>query len=139
MQISKTIGFRFVLGFGLLIIAITINTVLSYRTLARIRYAQQELNMVLDPSIRLLGELGNTLHQSKDFVGTWEYAGRDRQSPVVSQIASILHERIPEINQQMLGFSINWKLRYSDSYDDLYTFLMDTLAAEACSANAAFC
>jgi hypothetical protein len=53
MRFPRTIGFRITLGFGLIIIAIIINVVLSQRIVSRIQTTQQEVSNILEPSIRL--------------------------------------------------------------------------------------
>jgi hypothetical protein len=64
MKVSRTIGFRMALGFGLLIIAIFFSAQQSYRLMARVQATQKELHTVFEPSMRKLIGLQNTLHEA---------------------------------------------------------------------------
>ncbi len=59
MKFPRTIGIRITLGFGLLIIAIIFNAILSHRVVDRMQATQQELTGILNPSIRELINLRN--------------------------------------------------------------------------------
>ncbi len=130
MKFPRTIGFRIALGFGLLIIAIILNAILSYRVVARIQTTQQELTDILDPSIRGLIEIRNAVNQSGDLARSWEHSGRDTESPVLNELRHLLQTSLPASHQQILQLSDGWRQHDSETYNELYTYINDTLYPE---------
>ena len=127
MRFPRTIGIRILLGFGLLILAITLNAIFSYRIIQRIQDNQQELTGTLEPSIRQLIELQSLMHQTRDLVQTWEYSGYDADSPFLQEIRLILESRLPSANRQIMQFSEDWSQHDREAYNDLYRYITDSL------------
>ena len=127
MQFPRSIGFRIILGFGLLIVAIILNAFISSRIVERVQSTQQQLSLILEPSIRELLDFQSLIHQSKDLVQTWEYTGRDVESAVLNELRYIMQNRLPLIHQELLRLSESWKDRDREDYENLYHFINDTL------------
>ncbi|HEC45078.1 MAG TPA: HAMP domain-containing protein [Bacteroides sp.] len=127
MRFPRTIGFRITLGFGLIIIAIIINVVLSQRIVSRIQTTQQEVSNILEPSIRQLIELRDVLHQSKDLAQTWGYSERDAGSPILHDLRYNFQNQLPAIHQQILHLSNGWRQRDREDYNDFYLYINDSL------------
>ena len=138
MQLSKTIGFRIALGFGLLIIAIIIYTVISSRILANFRQSHQYISNTLDPSIRSLTGLHNTVHLTRGLIQTLEPEGKTSQSPVVLQISSIMQNEIQDMNRRIRDLSTGWKQHDREMYERLFTYLSDSLIVKMNAYTAAF-
>ncbi|MFC2080754.1 GAF domain-containing protein [Bacteroidota bacterium] len=130
MKFPRTIGFRITLGFGLLIIAIIFNAVLSYRIVGRMQSTQKELTGILDPSIRGLIDLRNIIHQSADLVLAWDYAGRNADTPALNKLKYQLQTRLPAAHRQILQLSDDWRQRDRETYTQLYSYINDTLYEE---------
>jgi len=130
MRFPRTIGFRIALGFGLLIIAIVFNTILSCRIVEKIQNTQMEYSDVLEPSIRKLIELQAILHQSKDQLQSWDYKGRDAESPTLQKLRSNLQIKFPAKHQEILQISPYWNLRDQEKYAELFNYINDSLYRE---------
>ncbi len=127
MRFTRTIGIRIAFGFGLLILAIIINVIFSYRVVARIQGTQDEFTGTLDPSIRQLLELQNSIHQSRDLVLAWEYSGRDTESPFLQELRFIVQTKLPATSQQIHQLSNAWRGREREAYQNLNTYINDSL------------
>jgi hypothetical protein len=127
MRLSRTFGFRIASGFGLLILAIIINTILSHRIVTRIRDTQQEVTDLLNPSVRALSAFRSIILQTKDDLQSWEFSGRDTDSPLLNDVRSLLQENIPEVHRQISGLSSGWDQGERETYESLYAFVNDSL------------
>lgn len=127
MKFPRTIGIRITLGFGLLIIAIILNAILSHRVVDRMQATQQELTGILNPSIRELINLRNILHHSSDLVQTWNFAGRDAESPALNEFRFLLQTKLPATHRLILQLSDGWRQRDRETYITLYTYINDSL------------
>ena len=130
MKIPRTIGFRITLGFGLLIIAIIINAILTHRIVSGNQSLQEELSNVQEPSLRLLIEMRTSLHQSSDLLDTWMMSGRDPESDILMELGQILQVRIPELHRKILPLSDYWRNQDAESYNDLYALFNDSVQSK---------
>jgi hypothetical protein len=127
MRFPRTIGFRIAVGFGLLIITIFFSARLSYRLMARVQATQTSLHYVLEPSIRKLIELQNTIHQAGDIVTSWDRSGHNAGSPRLRELREIYQSRLPATQLQILKLSDGWKQEDSDAYSKLSKYISDSL------------
>ncbi len=127
MRFSRTFGFRIAFGFSLLIIAIITNTLISHRIVIRIRDNQQAVTEILNPSIRTLSEFRSIVLQTKDVLQSWEFAGRDTDSPTLNDVRSLLQTKMPETHQHISDLSSGWDQGDREIYENLYTFINDSL------------
>ncbi|KPL23337.1 MAG: hypothetical protein AMS23_06735 [Bacteroides sp. SM1_62] len=127
MRFARTFGFRIAFGFSFLIIAIIINALVSQRIVVKIRDTQQEVTDILYPSIRDLSEFRSIVLQTKNDLQAWEFSGRDSDSPILDDVRSLLQAKMPEIHQQISDLLPGWAQGDREAYDDLYTFINDSL------------
>ncbi len=127
MRFSRTFGFRIAFGFSLLIIAVITNTVISHRIIVNIRDTQQEVTEILNPSIRALSEFRSIVLQTKDVLQTWEFTGRDTDSPALNDVRSLLQTKMPETHQHISDLSSGWDQGDREIYENLYAFINDSL------------
>ncbi len=138
MHISKTIGFRIALAFGLLLIAIIINTVLSNSILDKSHQTQHELNITLNPSIRSLLDLHNWLHLTRDLAHGLDTAAVREQSLEFTEITSIVRDEIPGLNSRILELSQGWKRSDREIYEELIDFISDSLLLQVSAYTSGF-
>jgi hypothetical protein len=127
MRFSSTFGFRITFGFSLLILTVIIHTAISHRIVVKIRKTQQEVTQILNPSIRALSELRSMVLQTKDMLQSWEYSGRDSQSPTLDDVRSLLQTEMPETREQISGISSLWDQGDRETYENLDAFINDSL------------
>jgi hypothetical protein len=127
MRFPRTFGFRIAFGFSLLIIAIIINTVISRRIVFKILETQQEATEILNPSIRALSEFRSIVLQTKDDLQSWEFSGRDTDSPALNDVRSLLQTKMPDTHEQISDLSSEWDQGDREIYENLYTFINDSL------------
>jgi hypothetical protein len=127
MRFSRTFGFRIAFGFSLLIIAILINTFISQRIVIKIRDTQQEFTEIMNPSIRALSEFRSIVLQTKDDLQSWEYSGRDSDSPVLNDVRSLIQTDMPQTHQEISDLSPGWDQGDKETYENLYAFINDSL------------
>ena len=131
MRFSRTFGFRIAFGFSLLIIAILINTFISQRIVIKIRDTQQEFTEIMNPSIRALSEFRSIVLQTKDDLQSWEYSGRDSDSPILNDVRSLIQTDMPQTHQQISDLSPGWDQGDKETYENLYAFINDSLSTPA--------
>jgi hypothetical protein len=127
MQLSRTIGFRIALSFGLLLIAIVVNTILSNRILDNIRESQEEIRLNLNPSLNSLTELRGSLHHSQDILMVLKPGAGLSQSALISQVNMIIQDELPDLQRQLKELSSGWRRNNRDNYNRLHTYLSDSL------------
>jgi len=127
MRFSRTFGFRFAIGFCLLILAIITNTIISHRNVFIIRNSQQEVREVLDPSIRALSEFRSIVLQTKEQLQSWEATGRDLQAPALDDIRFLLQTSMPAAQAKISDLSSGWEQGEMETYEDIYAFITDSL------------
>ncbi len=127
MKFPRTIGFRIILGFGLLILAIILNTVLTHRMVSGNQASCEELSSIQEPSLRLLIEMRTTLHQSQYLLEAWAVSGRDTESDLLMGLEQLLQVRIPELHNQIIPLSDNWRSQDAINYHELYNWYSDSV------------
>jgi len=127
MRISRTFGFRIVFGFSILIVAVFANTVISHRTIVKIRDTQQEVSEIKNPSIRALSELRSIILQTKENLQSWESSGRDTDAPILNDVRSLLQTEMPGTHDQISDLTSGWEHEEREIYGNLYNFINDSL------------
>ena len=127
MYISKTIGFRIALGFGLLVIAIIINTLLSNRILDKFIQTQQEISLTLNPSIRSLTALQNSVHLTRDHIQSLDVEGVVNQPATIEELTSLMQDVIPELNRELQILSADWEQRDRAAFGKLNATISDSI------------
>jgi len=127
MQLPRTIGFRIALGFGLLLIAIVVNTILSNQILDNIRQSQEEIRLDINPSVNSLTELRSSLHHSQDILMVLEPGAGLSQSALISQVNIIIQDELPGLQRRLKELSAEWRRINRNTYNGLHTYLSDSL------------
>ncbi len=122
MKLSRNIGFPLTLGFGLLVIAILINTVISSRTVDRITRSWQEVSGTLDPSLRSLNDLREIVELAGDLA--------QARPPAMSVIVSLVQEDLPGADRELKRLYPGWRQQDREIYDDLSAYISDSLVAQ---------
>lgn len=127
MRLPGTFGYMITFGFSLLILAVITNTVISHRIAIRIRDTHQAVSENLNPSIMALSELRSIVLQTKEDLQSWESLGQDTISPILIDVRSLLQASLPKSHEQISNLSSGWKQEDREIYDNLFTFISDSL------------
>ena len=130
MGFSRTFGFKILCGFGLLVTAIIVDTIVTHNAVARLQDTQQEVNAVLHPTIGALSDFRSLIHQAKDDLESWERSGRDPDSSIPDDVRSLLLTETPESHRQVSALSPAWDQRQRETYENLHRFFADSLLSQ---------
>lgn len=137
MKIRFTLATKLGLGFGLLIAAIIVNSVLTYNTLSRSRTLSNRIISVYNPSLMLVEQYQITIVNSKALISNWIFVQSNDNSPEKGELRKLIDSNYVELNGKLMGMSEMWetnaKLRMdtiNSRIDSLFTYhrsIMNTL------------
>jgi hypothetical protein len=100
MKYVRTFGFKTICGFGILVLVMLVDTILSNKLLSRLHVTEQESKHILLPSRNNLEEFPSLIFQTGDGLQYWEQSGGDADDPGLFNVRTTLMARLPQIHQQ---------------------------------------
>lgn len=116
MKFRFNIGKKLWIGFGVLILAIVLNGLLSYITFTKTERLNEEVSGLITPSILELKELQNAIGQSDKLILFWlNHSAED--SPQKIQLTRIHNDFYPNINKRLKRLSATWSPSQKEMMD----------------------
>lgn len=118
MKLRFTIGRKLSLGFGVLLIAITINGILTFITLNKTERLKERIANVHTPSITQLKDLNLLLIRSKTLSTAWL---QDDQDDIPSKIElRRLHDyEYPDLKKELFNLVKEWEIADKERMDSI--------------------
>jgi methyl-accepting chemotaxis protein len=100
---------KLTMGFGLILVVILINTVLTLSTLTRSKNLTNQVTSVYSPSTQRLGELEMLVTQSKMLIKNWVYIDRQANTPDKIKLRELHEEEMPALKENLIDVSQEWE------------------------------
>ncbi|MFO8001099.1 MAG: methyl-accepting chemotaxis protein [Marinilabilia sp.] len=100
---------KLIIGFGLILLVILVNTVLTLGTLTRSKNLTNEVTSVYSPSTEKLGELEMMVTQTKMLIKNWVYIDQQSETPDKLLLREIHEEGMPALREDLNELSEDWE------------------------------
>ena len=115
MKLRFTIGRKLSLGFGVLLVAIMVNGILTFITLKKTERLNTKIADVYTPSISYLKDLNLLLIRSKNLIGTW--LQEDENVPGKSELKRIHDVAYPDLKKEIKTVVKGWDVKDKERMD----------------------
>lgn len=119
MNFRFTIGRKLSLGFGVLVIAILINGILTYVTLKRGKQFNDKITNTYTPSIEHLKDLNLLILQSKNLIVDW-LEDEKQDTPEKIRLERLHDYDYPELRKKLKGVMVNWQFKEQMAMDSIF-------------------
>ncbi len=100
---------KLVVGFGLILVVILINAILTLGTLTRSKNLTNEVTSVYSPSTEKLGEMEMMVTQSKMLIKNWVYIDRQSNTPDKQNLHKVHEQEMPSLMDELNEISAEWE------------------------------
>ncbi len=127
MKFRFTIARKLAVGFGILTIALVVNTVLTNNTLNQSREVNQEITNIYAPSSSYLNQLFEMITNSKMLIKNWVFIEHNPMTPDKMKLRKLHEEEFPKLNEQLTRISKKWDAELKEQYDLISKSINDTI------------
>ena len=128
---KMTISKRLSIGFGLVVLIILANVILTSIMSSNNRKLNNEVSNVFEPSSALLTELNNQVTNTKMLIKNWVYIDKVADTPEKLKLKELQEKDFPELNSKILEISKQWiiycSVEQQERYKRIATYITDTL------------
>jgi methyl-accepting chemotaxis protein len=108
LKYNFNIAQKLVFGFGLILVVILINAVLTLGTLTRSKNLTNRVTSVYSPTTEMLGDLEMMVTQTKMLIKNWVYIDRQANTPDKLKLKTIHEEEMPQMKEELIELSKEW-------------------------------
>ena len=108
LKYNFNIAQKLIFGFGLILVVILINSVLTLSTLTRSKNLTNRVTSVYSPTTEMLGDLEMMVTQTKMLIKNWVYIDRQADTPDKLRLKAIHDEELPKLRAELLELSEEW-------------------------------
>ncbi len=126
MRFRFTIAKRLILGFGILSLAVIVNSVLIFTTLNKNRKQNEKINKVYTKSIYHLHDLIFLINDTKILIKNWVYEHQDN-TPNKRKLRQIHQVSFPGLIQDLQPMVKQWDEKERNEYNQILSTITDTL------------
>ncbi|OFX89177.1 MAG: hypothetical protein A2W99_01720 [Bacteroidetes bacterium GWF2_33_16] len=127
MKFRFTIARRLLLSFGLITIAILLNSFFINNTLQQSIKKNNEISMVYLPSAEMLSNLSDMMVSSKMLIKNWVYIDKKQDTPDKIKLQELHQSTFHETHKALSKLTINWTPEEQKCYNEIYLSVKDTL------------
>lgn len=127
MKLRFTIANRLALGFGILTMAILVNSFFTYNILTGSIQKNKDIQNIFNPSANYLNQLTEMLTASKMLVKNWVYIDTQSDTPDKIKLKNLHNTDFPSLHEQILAISTNWSAEEQEQYLQAYNEITGTL------------
>ncbi|WP_462319412.1 methyl-accepting chemotaxis protein, partial [Marinilabilia sp.] len=109
LKYNFNIAQKLIFGFGLILVVILINAILTLGTLTRSKNLTNEVTSVYSPSTEKLGDLEMMVTQTKMLIKNWVYIDRQANTPDKLRLREVHEETMPALKEELLSISAEWE------------------------------
>jgi methyl-accepting chemotaxis protein len=129
MRIKATIAQKLVFGFGIIILVIVVNSLLSFRTLRNTQTVNAEMSEVNSPTVASLQLIKGLVTESKNLIRGWVYIDKQQDSPDKLRLKTVLDKAIMQEKEKLAALSSKWKT--ADDRDFIISIFKDIETLES--------
>ena len=127
MKFRFTIAKKLAVGFGILTIALVINTVLTNKTLNQSREVNQEITNVYAPSSSYLNQLYEMITNSKMLIKNWVFIEQTPMTPDKMRLRKLHSDGFPKLDEQLSEITQKWDPGLRKQYMHISKSIKDTI------------
>lgn len=116
MKLRFTIANRLALGFGILTMALLVNSFVTYSILTTSIQKNNDIQNIYNPSASYLNQLTEMLNNSKMLVKNWVYIDTQSDTPDKLRLKDLHAIDFPALHEQILAISSNWSAEEQEQY-----------------------
>ncbi len=116
---NVSIAQKLIFGFGLILVVILINAILTLGTLTRSKNLTNQVTSVYSPTTEMLGDLEMMVTQTKMLIKNWVYIDRQGGTPDKLRLEVIHEKEMPQLKEELLQLSDEWDNQ--DDHEELNT------------------
>lgn len=109
LKYNLNIAQKLIIGFGLILVVILINAILTLGTLTRSKTLTNEVTSVYSPSTEKLGDLEMMVTQTKMLIKNWVYIDRQANTPDKLRLREVHEETMPALKDELISISAEWE------------------------------
>ena len=131
MRFKITIAKKLGLGFGILTVAVLLNTILTYNTLDKSRKASDDVIKTYSPSVSYLNDLYSLISDSKMLIKNWVYIEKTGdETPTKIELKNLHRNDFPRTSRMLFILSERWNKKHLEDYEIIYKTIKDSLFKE---------
>jgi methyl-accepting chemotaxis protein len=127
MKLRFTIANRLALGFGILTMALLVNSFVTYNILTTSIQKNNDIQNIYNPSASYLNQLTEMLTNSKMLVKNWVYIDTQADTPDKLKLKALHEVDFPALHEQILAISTNWSAEEQEQYQQATGDISDRL------------
>lgn len=133
MKMKLNLGQNFLIrhkllyGFGLILVVVLLNAILSVTTLVRSTRLNNLVTETYSPTVQALGDLDNMITQSKMLIRNWVFVDKQPGTPDKVRLADLHAKDWPELQERLLPLTENWEKEEDVALLQEVTHQMDSL------------
>lgn len=120
MKLRFTIANRLAMGFGILTLALLVNSFITYNILTTSIKKNEEITNIYNPSVSYLSRLTDMLVYSKMLIKNWVFIDTQSDTPDKLSLENLIEVEFPELHRQILGISSIWSAEEQELYMESY-------------------
>lgn len=109
MKIRFTIAQKLLVGFGIIIIVIGANSILSFSTLTNNQKLNEKISSINSPTLATLNQLSGLIIETKNLIRSWVYIDRQADTPDKKRLMNIFSQELPQVKSNLQSLSENWQ------------------------------
>ncbi len=122
-----TISQKLSLSFGILLVAITINVIITVINTSSNARKNRDITNIFLPSEQHLGELNNQIISSKMLIKNWVFIDKKSDTPDKVKLRELQEKEFPTLKAQLDKISVEWPQQDQDQYKKIMSAINDTL------------
>ncbi len=128
MRFRFTIARKLTVGFGILTVALMINSLLTFITLNKSQKVNEKITNVYAPSAAYLGTLYDLINNSKLLIKNWVYIEQSPNTPDKAKLINLHAEDYPKLEEEMEEIVQKWSNKDQQRrYKAIKATIRDTL------------
>jgi methyl-accepting chemotaxis protein len=108
LNLKFNIAQKLYYGFGLILVIIVINGIITFLTLTRSRNLNKTLTEEFSPVVNDLTHLGDMVSQSKMLIRSWVFIDKQTGTPDKVKLEMLLNEEYPKVIESLKNQPIEW-------------------------------
>ena len=125
-----TISRKLILGFGIVVLIILINVILTSYISYKNKKLNEEITNIYSPSASLLNELINQVSTSKMLIKNWVFIDKVSDTPDKMKLKSLHETDFPVLDEKIKQIAQNWPDEDKTSYQTISTNIKDSLFSQ---------
>lgn len=127
MKFRFTIARRLIMSFGLITLAILINSFFINSTLQDSIKQNNEISNVYLPSAEKVGSMSDMIVDSKMLIKNWVFIDKKQDTPDKIKLQEIIQSKFGITHKELSKLSVSWTPEEQKCYNEIFISIRDTL------------